>query len=135
MTGIFPWRPCRAKFIATEHKEFVVMNENLSDVWRGILREYEASGLSLSRFCRERSLSYYSATYWKRKFAGMLPVKRNSCGECSGDFIEIPMIHPQAPQEKLILHLNSGTVLEIPSGFDAATLRSTIAILRETRPC
>ena len=108
------------------------MNENQSECWRGILHEYEASGLNLSRFCRERELSYDKAVYWKRKFALMLPARTS--GD-AGDFIELRSAMPTPAREKLILHLNSGAVLEIPSGFDATTLRSTINILRETRSC
>ena len=100
--------------------------------WREMLRTHEISGLSLKQFCRSRNLSYEMAKYWRNKFQETLPRK---CESKSADFIEIPMSYPQSPQEKLILHLNSGAVLEIPSGFDSATLRSTINILREVRSC
>lgn len=107
------------------------MNEK-SMYWKEMLREHEVSGLNLRKFCRSRNVSYEMAKYWRNKLQETLPRTYESKVD---DFIEIPMTHPQAPQEKLILHLNSVAVLEIPSGFDPATLRSTIAILREARSC
>ena len=35
----------------------------------------------------------------------------------------------------LQIELNSGHIIRVPSGFDAATLRQLLAILEEERPC
>jgi hypothetical protein len=76
----------------------------------------------VSAFCAQRGLTEQSLYYWKKRVSKEVPVSfalvtTNGSARTQG-----------APLE---LELSCGQRLRIPSGVDAATLRTVLTVLRE----
>ncbi len=77
----------------------------------GLLREFEASGLSAIEFCRRENLSYQTFLNWRRKAA-----RENS--PAAPAFIELPFSPGPPPPDpagglSVELELGSGVILRI----------------------
>jgi hypothetical protein len=42
-------------------------NAAVQDKWRGLLAEFESSGLTVREFCRKQGLVFHQFKYWKQK--------------------------------------------------------------------
>jgi transposase-like protein len=109
--------------------------------WRGLLRQWRCSGLSIRAFCAEHGVSEPSFYSWRRVLAQR--DRRNTGrgqarhGAGSGDpprFVPLHVV-PAALGMTFEVVLSQGRILRVPAPFDAATLRQLLAILEEERPC
>jgi transposase-like protein len=90
--------------------------------WRRIVGRQEKSGLSVKAFCRQEDLCAHTLYIWRRRLGKRQPVN-----------FAVVKVTPEAAPATTPLHLilSSGDCLQIPAGFDAGTLRTVLAALRE----
>jgi hypothetical protein len=98
--------------------------DSRNEYWRGIIRRHAGSGQSVHAFCLERRLTEQSFYYWRNRLGMEEPV---SFALVATDGVDGKMV----PAGALVLDLGSSQCLRIPSGVDAATLRTVLAVLRE----
>jgi transposase len=100
--------------------------------WRRLVRQWQASGLSVRAFCAREGLTEPSFYAWRRALTerdtqpGFVPVRVAAEGNAAGS---------DDAARALELHLPLGRVLRIGMGFDAATLRRLLALLEEGQAC
>jgi transposase-like protein len=90
--------------------------------WVELIRQQEGSGVAVSAFCREHSVSEPSFYGWRKRLKASGPVR----------FALVDASAPSAINSAAIeLVLVSGDRLRILPGTDTATLRSVLSVLRE----
>lgn len=116
--------------------------------WRRIVREQEASGVSVPAFCQVHGLAASTFYFWRRQ----LRVRASGrSGRASPRPRFIPVVlreeaaevpSPQKPADLATAPLElvhpGGIVLRIPAGCDLESLRSVLRLLEESgeaRPC
>ena len=100
--------------------------------WRGKVRQFRSSGLSVRAFCEEQGLSQPSFYAWRRTLAAR--------DEAAVRFVPVQVTTPQ-PQVLTLddsagaveLVLGGGRRLRIGPGFDGPTLTRLLALLEESR--
>ncbi len=97
--------------------------------WRRWIRQWQTSGLSVTAFCARFGLATANFYAWRR-----LLQRRDAT---TAAFVPVRVVAdtPQAPTGALEVLLPDGHSVRVPPGFDAATLRQLLAVLREERPC
>jgi hypothetical protein len=110
--------------------------------WRRVMRQWQQSGLSAARFCRQRNLSLPSFYAWKRtlaqrdaeaaRFVPVRIVPDQQIPTVTGEARGIPVGPASAALEVV---LGSGRRVCIGTAFDEATLRRLLAVLEEGQPC
>jgi hypothetical protein len=103
--------------------------------WRQVIDGHAASGLSVPDWCRRRKVSESAFYVWKRKLAPKACDPSGSVArfaqlvvgdECAGQMRTVSGNHT------LSIDLDDARV-EVPSGFDAATLRVVLEALLSAR--
>ena len=92
--------------------------------WFEPIRNGQRSGLTQKVFCEQPQLGLASFQYWRGIMARTRPLTRAS----SPTFLPVHIAEPSA--SSLTLLLGDERRLEIPAGFDAATLQQVIHTLR-----
>ena len=93
------------------------------DYWRDRIAQQERSGVSVSRFCKERGLTEQSFYLWRRRLREQEPVRFA--------LIETGAAQSQpATEPALELILATGERLRIGAGVDATALRTVLEALR-----
>lgn len=96
--------------------------------WREIVAGQAASGLSVRAWCLRHEVSEASFYAWKRELA-----RRDVAAEVVPPFAEVVVRDQReeaASAEGLLqIHLDDAR-LEVPAGFDSATLRTVLQLLR-----
>lgn len=97
--------------------------------WRGWLRQWQTSGLSVRDFCDRHDLSQATFYAWRR-------ILRQRDADAT-PFVAVQVVAdtPSAPAPPLEVVLAGGRCLRITPGFDADTLRQLLAVLEEAPPC
>lgn len=92
--------------------------------WRDTILRQRKSGLTVEAFCRQQGVSGWSFYQWRKRLSLHEPV-RFALVETAGT----------SPRNTtaMELWLSSGERLQIAAGVDAATLRTVLAVLRESR--
>lgn len=116
--------------------------------WRGLLRQWRGSGMSVRDFCAEQEVSEPSFYAWRRTLAerdqqaaGKARPAERRTGDNDGTaqrpvFVPLRVVATAADHPGLIeVVLKDGRVLRVPANFDPATLRQLLTILEEDRPC
>ena len=98
--------------------------ESRREFWRQLVAEQQQSGISVRAICRQRGASEHSFYQWRKRLAARLPMKFALVEKSSG------ALGKAGPIEVV---LASGERLRIGPGFDAATLRAVLGVLREPR--
>ncbi len=93
-----------------------------SEYWQNVIEQQAVSGRPVSVFCLERGLTEQSFYSWRKRLGQPAPVSfalvtSPGSGGSVGAHLE--------------LELGAGQRLRIPSGVDAGTLRTVLAVLRE----
>ena len=105
--------------------------------WRGVMRDQEASGLSISAFCRERQVPAASFFSWRRKLADRdqsgereAPIQRE---DTAAKFVslELPLSPPGATRTGCEVVLPNGCRLIVSAQCDAGWLREILGALQE----
>jgi hypothetical protein len=102
--------------------------------WQGVIRDQEASGRSISAFCREGKVPMSSFFSWRRKLADRHRKRIAERADTAGKFVSIELPPPAAAQSNCEVVLPDGCRIIVPARFDAGSLREILSALRE-RPC
>lgn len=113
--------------------------------WRGCVRQWRESGLSVRAFCRREALSEPSFYAWRRELARRetsalrsqppsRPQPRRAAKR--GGFVPVEVVAAKlaAPAASIEILLPRGRRLRVRPGFDRETLQTVLEIL-ERRPC
>ena len=98
--------------------------ESRREFWRQLVAEQQQSGMSVRAICRQRGASEHSFYQWRKRLAARLPMKFALVETETGALRKA---------EPIEVALASGERLRITPGFDAATLRAVLGVLREPR--
>ena len=93
-----------------------------SEYWRELIQQQAQSGQPVRTFCSDRGLTEQSLYYWKKRLIKEAPVSFALVAAAGS---------PCRQGAPLELELGSGQRLRIPSGVDAATLRTVLSVLQE----
>jgi transposase-like protein len=101
--------------------------------WQRVFAEFAKSGLTVSRFCRERGIAKSGFYAWRNKLAPQ-SVKRTNAKPVV-EFTEVEITNTKLSCEiessaPITIHLDDACRLEVPSGFDPESLRNIIRVLR-----
>ena len=112
-----------------------------SRYWRGVIADWEASGMTQAGFCRSRGLSTASFYYWKSRFkqekpaeteTGIVPVSNRLCPrtenhrvtserQVNSPFIPVDVVGSVSESmdgDRIMVWLPNGCRLDVPQGFD-----------------
>jgi hypothetical protein len=100
--------------------------------WAARIRDYKASGLTMSAWCTAHSLTLHQLKYWLRKIAdrsnSISPASSTKWIPLTVTNLEVPPL--QAPP--LVIRIGHAGI-EIRTGFDADLLRQVVRALE--MPC
>jgi hypothetical protein len=96
--------------------------------WRETILDWQASGLSIRAYCRQRQLTETAFHYWRRELRRR-DVKFGP-RSVAPTFVPVSVI----PATTVEVRCPSGHVVSLPNA-DAATLRSLFAALAPVPPC
>jgi transposase len=100
--------------------------------WGRVLREWDASGLSVRDFCDWRKIPESQFWWWRRRLAGEFETVLAEPGPA---FMPVTIVEPPASASAAIdIRLTSGHRLRVRAGCDRKLLTDVIALL-EGRPC
>ena len=98
--------------------------------WRELIAGQAASGLSVRAWCLRHEVSEASFYAWRRELA-----RRDAAGNMMPRFAEV-VVRDQREEAALVanerplqIHLDDVRI-EVPTGFDSATLRTVLQLLR-----
>ena len=100
--------------------------------WQDMIRGHAVSGLSVQAWCRQNGVSTSVFYGWRKQLQGQIdPVPP---GSEQPRFVEVtvqndPISKPVGPEANLVVHLGR-TRIDVPAGFDAATIRVVLETLR-----
>ena len=102
--------------------------------WRLLLEEQRQSGMSISAFCKERSIPASAFFAWRRKLAatGGSVTNRRSRRAGSEGLAEVKLVRDSPPQAGLELRLAGGCILVVRRGFDRDLLIELIGVLESS---
>lgn len=104
-----------------------------AEKWKRVLREQQASGLSVAAFCRHARVPQASFYFWRRKLQGeprRKGVKRRR--ERAPSFVEVKVAGESSIGPKtsgIELRLSGHRRVLVRPGFDRRTLRDVLAVL------
>ena len=102
--------------------------------WQMAIETWQASGMSVSKFCEAEGLSESSFYIWRKKFVQADDAATGKQKKLSPSaFIEVAI--PKNNPAALELILSSGNTLRISSGADSATLNDVISVLQQVGLC
>ena len=96
------------------------IGQQRADHWCALIAEQERSGQSVRAFCQQHEVNEHSFYQWRKRLATQAPMK----------FALVQTEAPVSGESGLELMLGNGERLRIASGFDAATLRAVLGVLR-----
>jgi transposase-like protein len=108
--------------------------------WRRVVARWRRSQLTVRDFCRQEQLSEPSFYAWRRTLAERAdstpPRERRTTRQSAPFFVPLRVAAEAnaSTPPPLEIVLGRGRVVRVPPGFDAATLRQTLAVL-EDAPC
>jgi transposase-like protein len=92
-----------------------------ADQWQEIIAHQEASGESVSAYCRQQNLCEKSLYIWRKR------LRKKSIPQVK-NFIEVS-VPPKSTRESLRIKTPGGYCLEVPEGTDSTFVKSIIAAL------
>jgi len=102
--------------------------------WQMAIETWQASGMSVSKFCEAEGLSESSFYIWRKKLAQADDAETGKQKKLNPPaFIEVAM--PKNNSAALELVLSSGNTLRISSGADSTTLNDVISALKQVDLC
>ncbi len=108
------------------------INEAKHARWLQVLQQWQASGLSIRKFCREHGYHESQFGFWKRRLATKLDA---SAAVPKPSFLPVTVVNASAPISPAIdIRLASGHRLRVRSGCDRQLLVDVVAVL-EGKSC
>ena len=118
--------------------------------WRSVIKDHADSGLSVSRFCRDRNLQETSFYRWRKKLSNAThrqrPAQTNETASSVSSrkqspnpqpFVAVDLAHGPTVgtnQNGFEISLANGRHVLVPSTFDVDSLAKLIQLL-ESMPC
>jgi transposase-like protein len=104
--------------------------------WRRMVAGWRRSQLTVRDFCREHQLSEPSFYSWRRTLSerAAAPPRQQPTTRKTPLFVPVRVAAEPGAPPPLEVVLGRGRIVRVPAGFDAATLRQTLAVLEEA-PC
>lgn len=97
-------------------------SKRTDDEKRALLAEWRSSGLSRTGFCKLRSISWKTLGEWATRFEGPVAADQTR-------FVDVEIV-PDPRASPLLLELaGSGHRIQVPSDFDAVSLRRLVGAL------
>ena len=112
-------------------------------IWLGRILRWQRSQLTIRDFCARHRFSVASFYCWKRVLAerGLFPPTDSAAAQPIADanpttplFVAATFAGTAVAPQPLEIVLPDGLAVRVAAGFDAATLRRLLALLRE-QPC
>lgn len=113
--------------------------------WREMVRRWRQSGVTIRDFCEAHGLSEPSFYGWRRELAKRDEDARERRAQTNAGSQRRPAndlpafvplrVTPSVPASTLEVVVGAGNVVRVAPGFDAATLRSLLAVLAEATSC
>ena len=97
--------------------------------WQRWIDQWRASGLSVRAFCARHRLPTPTFYAWRRR------LRRRAAERAPFLPVQVVADPPPPPASTLEVLLADGGVVRVPPGFDPATLRQLLAVLREGGAC
>ncbi|SEM83084.1 hypothetical protein SAMN04489760_1573 [Syntrophus gentianae] len=94
--------------------------------WRTIIEDQAASGLNITKFCREKQINRHPFHAWRRRLQDQQ--------HCTGFLALIPGRGIELRSGISIIPGNK-LIIEVDRGFDPFTLRAVVETLRSHSPC
>jgi hypothetical protein len=119
------------------------LDHRKQQLWLERIQRWQGSQLTIRDFCARHNLREPNFYSWKRILAerGLLPsvrpaaVQPNSAARSTTPlFVAATLTDTVAASQPLEIVLPEGLTVRVAAGFDAATLRQLLALLRE-QPC
>ena len=108
--------------------------EDQRQFWQMAIETWQASGMSVSRFCEVEGLPESSFYIWRKKLAQTDDAETGKQKKLSSPaFIEVAI--PKDNPAALELILSSGNTLRVSSGADSTTLNNVISVLKQVGLC
>jgi hypothetical protein len=105
------------------------INEAKHEHWRGVLLQWQASGLKVRRFCERHRIRESQFWWWRRRLG------EPASSDEQPAFVPVTLVEPRGPASAAIdIRLTSGHRLRVRSGCDRHLLAEVVAVL-EGRPC
>jgi transposase-like protein len=96
--------------------------EQRATYWQNLINAHSRSRLSVTEFCRDQQINRQSFYRWRQRF------KSQPHAPATGAFLELV---PTSKNESGIrLRMDQDIAIELDNGFDPATLRQVISVLR-----
>ena len=117
-------------------------NPRLEQHWLRHLRRWQASHVTVRQYCQDHQLGEASFYAWRRTLQerGLLPEAFGSHALAARDvtasklplFLSVSAPSADASTVPIDVVLPDGLTVRVAAGFDAATLRQLLALLRES---
>ena len=105
--------------------------------WRGILKDWKASGLTASEFSRRRRICRPLLFVWRRRLEQKAASRRLSKRAPRSPFLPVHLVDSAPPllsRSHIELTLRNGRQLRVPADFPPTSLSELAAVL-EASPC
>jgi len=97
------------------------MDNNLAEIWKQRLREYEQSGQNIATWCKHNNIRTNQFFYWRRKLR-----TENKHDQAQIKWIAVP----HNPAKASGINVTLGQIkIEITPGFDPKLLKEIIEVL------
>ena len=97
------------------------------ELWRSILQEQKASGLSAAEFCRQRGLNVARFYWWKSNLS-----KRGAQAAKGRGGKLVPVHVKAAPADSRFEIVLGGATIRLPQTFDPQALKSLLSVVRSS---
>lgn len=108
------------------------MREATRAKWSELIKRWSESGLTAAEFSQRERLNAGTLSYWKwrlrREGRRTTALARRGSGRAPA-FVEVVTTLPVADRIEVVV--DGKHVVRVPDGFDDATLRRVIAVVRE----
>jgi len=100
-----------------------------SAAWQRRLRQFTASGMSVSKFCRREGVSVAAFHYWRGKLGPSQPEQASPTAAMI--FQPVDLVRQQA----VVVRFTSGGVMEIPGDRGDLVRIAILTMSAEPQPC
>lgn len=104
--------------------------------WEKRITEFQQSGQSMRRWCREQNIPYERIKYWKNRLKERAALtSSDSTKVASPTWVKVPavpekkVLQPSPVIGNLLIHIRE-IVVEVPAGFDVITLREVLSAVQ-----
>jgi transposase-like protein len=90
--------------------------------WRKLVKEHSQSSLSVTDFCREHQIDRQRFYIWRKRF-------KSQSTQVTGAFLEL-IPSSRNGESGVRLRIDQALTIELDHGFDPATLRQVISVVK-----